>query len=92
MAPNPPKRRRVNFGLNASPGSKVFLTGSFNDWSETKKPLKETAEGWFSGYLLLHPGTYEYKFIVDGEWRVDSEREEWSPNSFGSLNSVVTVG
>ena len=92
MSPNPIKRERVNFRVQATAGSQVYLTGSFNDWSETKKALKEGEEGWFTGYLLLKPRSYEYKFIVDGEWRVDPEREEWTPNSLGSLNSVITVG
>jgi 1,4-alpha-glucan branching enzyme len=91
MSSSPKKRRRVNFAVQAQPGSKVFLTGTFNNWSEIKKPLKETADGQFAGYLLLQPGVYEYKFIVDGEWRVDTEREEWTPNEYGSLNSVITV-
>lgn len=92
MSPNPSKRRRINFRIQANPGSQVFLTGSFNDWSPAKKQLKETAEGWYTGCLLLKPGSYEYKFIVDGEWRVDAGREEWTPNNYGSLNSVINVG
>ncbi|MFT5126569.1 MAG: 1,4-alpha-glucan branching enzyme [Rhodothermales bacterium] len=91
MSPNPIKRKRVNFRVQAQAGSQVFLTGSFNEWSATKKELKDSEDGLFTGYLFLKPGSYEYKFIVDGEWRVDSEREGWTPNSFGSLNSVITV-
>ena len=87
-----PKRRRVIFSINAEPGSKVFLAGSFNNWNLTKKPLTDkSGDGSFRATLLLEPGSYEYKFIINGIWCVDPECSDWRSNEMGSLNSVVNV-
>ena len=35
------KRKRVKFEVLAEPNTKVFLAGTFNDWSDSAKELKE---------------------------------------------------
>ncbi len=48
-------------------------------WKETrltlsilkKKICDNNKNRIFTKKLNLHPGTYEYKFLVDGEWRHD---------------------
>ncbi len=91
MAPSPTAgRKRVSLKISAKPGSEVYVAGSFNDWNPTQKQLKEK-NGAYEGTLFLPRGRYEYKFVVDGNWQVDPECEEWTPNDFGSLNSVLVV-
>ena len=85
-----PSRKRVSFTIKAEKGSKVFVAGSFNDWSHTKTQLKEK-NGTFSKSILLEKGCHEYKFVVNGIWTVDPECADWVPNGHGSLNSVVNV-
>lgn len=86
------KRRRVKFEVLAEPNSKVFLAGSFNDWNSESKQLKEKDnDGIYTGTLLLEPGEYEYKFVINGEWLIDSENPNFSQNRLGTLNSVVKV-
>jgi hypothetical protein len=41
--------------------------------------------------MLLPPGTYEYRYVVDGEWQNDTEMEQ-IPNEFGEKNCLLTVG
>ena len=41
--------------------------------------------------MMLEPGTYEYKFVVDGEWKLDSNNPNFAPNDLGTLNSVLVV-
>lgn len=41
--------------------------------------------------LQLPPGRYEYRLIVDGEWIPDLFAEDYTPNPFGGINSVLTV-
>ena len=31
------------------------------------------------------------EFVIDGEWHIDPECTKWSPNIFGTLNSVIAV-
>lgn len=86
------KRKRVKFEVEATPNSKVFLAGSFNDWSDSEKELKDKDDsGCFMGTLLLEPGEYEYKFIINGDWQIDAENPNFTQNKIGTLNSVVKV-
>ena len=85
-------RRRVNFSVDAEPGSTVYLAGIFNDWSVDKKQLKDAkGTGRFTGFLFLLPGRYEYKFIINGIWEIDSQNPDFVPTCMNSLNSVIGV-
>ncbi|MCX7590391.1 MAG: glycogen-binding domain-containing protein [Kiritimatiellae bacterium] len=88
----PPRKRRVRFQVRAQKGSEVYLAGTFNNWDPKAKRLKDKdGSGLFTGTLLLPPGRYEYKFVIDGTWCVDPECPEWVPNDMGTLNSVLHV-
>ena len=87
-----PARKRVKFEVSAGVGKTVSIAGSFNEWDPTVKYLQDKDNtGVYVGYLMLSPGIYEYKFIIDGEWRLDEDNDNFSPNDFGTLNSVVVV-
>ena len=86
-----PKRRRVVFTLDASQAKEVFLAGDFNDCKKEKHPLKKNAKGIWEKIAMLFPGRYEYKFLVDGQWKRDPENPATCPNCFGSSNSVINV-
>ena len=84
--------KRVSFQVTAEPGSEVFVAGSFNDWNPTQYRMSDNpGSGHCKTTLVLPPGRHEYKFVVNGEWRVDPNCPEWVPNDQGSLNSVITV-
>ena len=86
-------RKWVDFELQAEPGAKVFIAGTFNDWDPAQVRMHERGnDGKYRTSLLLPKGRHEYKFVVDGVWCVDAKCQEWVPNNYGSLNSVVTVG
>ncbi|MBN1880497.1 glycogen-binding domain-containing protein [bacterium] len=86
------KPKRVTFRINAKPGSRVFVAGDFNQWDAENKQLKDSkGNGTFSGCLTLEPGTYEYKFVIDGTWTIDPACTEHAKNACGSLNSVLRV-
>ncbi|MBO5723046.1 MAG: glycogen-binding domain-containing protein [Lentisphaeria bacterium] len=86
------KRRRVVFTTDLGPGKNVSLAGNFNDWDPTAKPmLDKNGDGVYRCTLLLKPGTYEYKFVIDGVWCVDTNNPNFAPNDLGTLNSLLTV-
>ncbi len=86
-------KKRVKFTLKTHPGSEVYVAGTFNDWGTGEKKLTDPKNnGEFAVTLMLSTGTYEYKFIVNGEWHVDPECLKWVRNAHGTLNSVITVG
>jgi hypothetical protein len=81
---------RFNF---VKPGAQqVAVCGEFNGWSSTATPMKRHSDGHWETTLTLSPGTYQYKFFVDGEWLPDPAAEKTVGNSYGSLNSVLEVG
>jgi 1,4-alpha-glucan branching enzyme len=85
-------RKRVSFRVTAPAGSEVCVAGSFNGWDPTKKLLKDKDDsGVYTGVAMLHRGTYEYKFVVNGEWCVDSSNPNFVITDLGTMNSVLSV-
>ncbi len=87
-----PRRKRVTFRFEAEAARDVRLAGSFNNWNAEAHPLtRKNGNGAHSTTLLMPPGRHEYKFVVNGEWRVDPQCPESVPNGHGSRNSVIEV-
>lgn len=76
----------------AWPGAQaVFIAGSFNDWHPGVSPMLRLTDGTWFKELVLAPGRYEYRFVVDGVWVDDPAAPDYIPNPFGGMNSVLTV-
>lgn len=69
----------------------VCIAGTFNEWHCSTAPMIALGEGRWAKELLLPPGTYEYRFIVDGEWVGDPQANETVANPFGSHNTILRV-
>lgn len=79
----------VRFEFVPGNGEKrVLLAGSFNQWRA--RPMQKR-NGKFIAIEDLPPGEYEYKLIVDGQWKVDPDNALSVPNQFGDLNSLLVV-
>lgn len=84
--------RKIRFELSAEPGSRVFVAGTFNEWSPTATPLKDNpGSGHCKVTVRVPRGTHEYKFIVNGVWSMDPKCADTVPNAFGSENNVIHV-
>ena len=86
-----PARRSVTFKLEDAPGRQVFVAGCFSDWQPKHRLTDREGRGVYTVRVLLAPGEYQYKFVVDGEWRLDSANPNFVPNDFGTLNSLLRV-
>jgi 1,4-alpha-glucan branching enzyme len=85
-------QREVVFILSSQEAEKVYLCGEFNDWSPHGLPMIRHDENCaWEKRLMLRPGRYEYKFIVNGVWIHNPDAPENVQNIHGSLNSVVEV-
>lgn len=82
---------RVSLELLKPEAKKVCVAGSFNGWKPEKTPLTPAGNGRWVGSLTVDPGTYEYLFVVDGQWLPDPNAKESVQNPFGGRNSIVTV-
>lgn len=69
-------------------GSHVEVEGSWDNWS-SRTVLQHSGKD-FTIIKLLAPGVYQYKYIVDGQWR-------YAPNlpamydDIGNINNVLEV-
>ncbi|XP_020972405.1 uncharacterized protein DDB_G0271670 isoform X2 [Arachis ipaensis] len=78
----------------------VEVAGSFNGWHHRIKldphPLASAVDyggsrktRFWSTTLWLYPGVYEIKFVVDGHWRLDPQRESVSRGHI--CNNILRV-
>lgn len=85
-------RQTQKFSFNAPAAQSVLLAGDFTCWLQQPVPLQKEADGVWKASVALAPGTYHYRFLVDGEWRDDPECSLRVMNEFGTQNDVIKVG
>jgi len=83
-----PKR---DFTILAPEAKSVLLAGDFTQWQEKPIPLKKGRNGVWKASVNLQPGTYHYRFLVDGQWIDDPQCSLHSPNPYGSQDDVCIV-
>ena len=54
----------------------MCIAGSFNDWHPKVSDMNNMGSGKWVKEIELAPGTYEYRFVVDGKWVADSPSPE----------------
>ncbi|TBV83403.1 MAG: glycoside hydrolase family 13 [Desulfobulbaceae bacterium] len=90
-------RRRCGQGINqqfslmAPEAAEVYLVGDFNDWQHDKDKMRKLKSGLHKKDMMLKPGRYEYRFIVDGHWWTDPTNEQRCRNAYGEDNSVLEI-
>ncbi len=87
--------REVVVRFRDSRAEDVRIAGDFNGWVPDKgvdSRLESDGSGrvW-TKILHLPPGTYQYRYVVDGEWREDPENPQTLPGSSGGRNSILVV-
>ena len=86
-----PAVTRVPVAVKASGAKEVVLTGDFIRWTRNGVRLLPGKDGVWSTVLELAPGEYQYRLIVDGEWRDHAEASRRVANPFGTQNCVMTI-
>jgi 1,4-alpha-glucan branching enzyme len=85
------KNHNVVFSVEAHEANDVFLAGDFNHWNPETLPMKKADSGVWKRTLKLAPNLYEYKFIIDGEWKTDPQNSKTCPNCFGTENNILAI-
>ncbi|KAJ2800781.1 hypothetical protein H4S07_005097 [Coemansia furcata] len=72
----------------------VAIRGTFSRdseqwWTETI-PLRREGSS-HRAVLTLEPGRYEFKYVVDGEWRVNSSKYQIVNDGYGNSNNMIIV-
>jgi 1,4-alpha-glucan branching enzyme len=83
--------KEVEFSFYAPEAREVFLAGEFNQWDIQSFPMRKDEEGIWRRMVELNPGSYEFKFFVDGAWFEDLTGAQLVPNPFGTQNYAVGV-
>ncbi|WP_147367894.1 serine hydrolase [Fibrisoma montanum] len=77
--------------LKGYPAAKlVTVAGSFNDWDDLHTFLIRKGDVW-ECYLDVKPGSYTYKFVVDGKWITDPANSTTQQDESGNVNSLLTI-
>lgn len=90
-APQAAGARRVKIEVKADEANEVAITGDFNRWLQKGVRLSHDGDGIWRTLLELAPGEYQYRLLVDGEWRDHSGAAKHVPNPFGTENCVLVV-
>ncbi len=87
--------REVMVRFSDSQAGDVRIAGDFNGWVPDKgvRSVIEAENGSRVWTKILHlpPGTYQYRYVVDGEWREDPVNASTAPSATGRVNSVLVV-
>ncbi|MFH0810379.1 MAG: AAA family ATPase [Pseudomonadota bacterium] len=84
--------RMAGFYLRAPMASRVRLVGDFCDWQlDAAVEMARSTEGNWQAEARLSPGTYHYKFLVDGAWQPDPATHCMEADPFGGMNSLLIV-
>jgi 1,4-alpha-glucan branching enzyme len=79
------------FALTAPAARSVLLAGDFTHWKQNPIALEKRNGGIWTTTVSLPPGTYHYRFIVDGEWHDDPDCVLHARNPYGTEDSVRKV-
>ena len=84
--------KEQNFLIQAPSAKEVYVVGDFNDWKIDRGSMLDRLEdGRWTKAIRLRPGVYRYKFVIDGEWVLDSQNSLKRPNPFGSFDSILEL-
>jgi hypothetical protein len=96
-APQPlPSEVAVAFAIKVGevPGltseSAVEITGSFAGWARKHPLTLAPGGGCFEAALSLLPGTYQFKFVVDGTWTT-APSVQVADDGTGNMNNIIVV-
>jgi len=83
--------RKQAFTYNAPAATSVLLAGDFTHWQKNPISMQRQTDGYWHAAVELAPGTYHYRFIVDGDWCDDPECTLRVANPYGTFNAVREV-
>ena len=66
----------------------VQVAGSWNQW--TPRDLDLVGDDTWMLSLSIPPGTFQYKYIIDGVWIHDPSKK-WLQDAEGNVNNVLKV-
>ncbi len=84
-------RRDVSMIFHGPAGIDIQIAGDFNGWAPDQGVVTERHDDMLIKTLHVGPGRYQYRLIVNGEWRADPTNPRFETNEYGEINSVLEV-
>jgi len=91
------KKEKMNNNINnkytfiyPDKAQNVKLTGSFCDWKIKYDMIKDPNDNKFKLALPLNNEIYQFKFIVDNEWKYSSNYQT-QPDNLGNINNCIDL-
>lgn len=86
---------RTRFRLRSPKARAVSVVGSWNDWAagapeQVLRPADQP--GAWETWLALPPGSYRFRFVVDGAPVRPPDAERYRADDFGGEDGIVDVG
>ena len=69
-------------------GNEVKITGTFSNWKDQFQMIKDPKDNIFKFQLPLKNEIYQYKFIVDGQWKF-SKNFPFKDDGNGNINNIL---
>jgi 1,4-alpha-glucan branching enzyme len=91
MAAQNTSKQKVTFSFAGSDVESVALAGDFTGWQQAPLAFKKQKNGIWKKTVSLPPGRYEYRLLVNGQWRDDPQCGERVPNQYGGENCICIV-
>lgn len=89
VLPPPSLKGNTTFRLKGyREASIVALAGTFNNWNQSQLICGRVADEWVCR-VDLEPGSYGYKFIVDGDWVLDPANPQTAEDEAGNTNNLL---
>jgi len=81
---------KVTFTVPAKEAKKVAVVGTFNDWNAEEAQLRKLKNGTFKGTIdLPSDRSYEFRYLVDGEYQNDEQADKFVWNDFAGTNNAL---
>jgi len=93
----PLKCGQHEFTYDAPAGTQnVLVSGTFNDWADAAPQAAamsdDDGDGTWSVVMEPGPGSWEYKFVVDGKWLLDPNNpDKVFVEKFNTHNSLLVI-
>ncbi len=84
-------QKKESFNYFAPDAQSVQLAGDFTEWDKKPIRMRKLKDGTWRTTVLLDPGSHEYRFLVDGQWRNDENCPVRRPNIYGEENCIREV-
>jgi hypothetical protein len=81
----------VRFRLYAPEAAEAGVAGDFNAWTSARAPLRSVGGGWWETTIEMPPGSYQFVYVVDGEWTTPPAAGSTVDDGFGGRNGFFQV-